>query len=141
MRLATPAKPLHLPVTVASPQTDAIDIHSVAQGLLLNPAMESEMAGHRRRKDSPQRIDEPDLGTHPSGVLRLIDTQFCSHKVDYVNQVSDALMKAIGDTMSVALLTALSDAGLRRPESTAYPRTARLPTRSNARSAGSKAPA
>ena len=47
------------------------------------------------------------------------DTQCGSPNSHYVNQVSDALMKAIGDTVSVALLAALSDAGLRRPESTA----------------------
>ena len=76
-----------------------------------------------------------------AGASSLTDTHGGSPNCHYVNQVSDALMKAIGDTMSVALLTALSDAGLRRPESTAYPRTARLPTRSNARAAGSKAPA
>ena len=56
-----------------------------------------------------------------AGVLRLIDTHGDSPNSHYVNQVADALMKVIGDTMSVALLTALSDAGLRRPESTAYP--------------------
>ena len=39
-----------------------------------------------------------------------IDTPTDSHKVHYVNQVSDALMKAIGDTISVALLAALSAA-------------------------------
>ena len=48
-----------------------------------------------------------------------IDTLSGSPNIHYVNQVSDALMKAIGDTVSVALLAALSDAGLRRPESTA----------------------
>ena len=103
--------------------------------------MKYDIPGQHRWEDPPQRIGEPDWGILPSGVLRFIDTRVGSPKDHYVNQVSDALMKAIGDTMSVALLTALSDAGLRRPESTAYPRTARLPTRSNARAAGSKAPA
>ena len=99
------------------------------------------MAGHRRRQGPLQYLGGHVLSVRRSVALRLIDTLVGSPKGHYVNQVSDALMKAIGDTMSVALLTALSDAGLRRPESTAYPRTARLPTRSNARAAGSKAPA
>ena len=50
-------------------------------------------------------------------------------------------MKAIGDTISVDLLAALSNAGLRRPKSAASPRTARPPTRSNARAAGNRAAA
>ena len=49
--------------------------HSVAQGLLAYPATKCEELGRRRRKDPLQRIDEPDLGIHPSGVLRLIDTR------------------------------------------------------------------
>ena len=42
--------------------------------------------GHRRRKDSPQRIGEPDLGIHPSGVLHPVDTQCGSPKVHYVKR-------------------------------------------------------
>ena len=61
-----------------------------------------EIAGHPRRKDSPQRISEPALGIHLSGVLRLIDTRRASRKGHYVNQVADALMKATGDSIGVA---------------------------------------
>ena len=39
---------------------------------LAYPSTKSEIAGHRRREESLQRIGEPDLGIHPSGVLRLI---------------------------------------------------------------------
>ena len=48
--------------------------------LLANRAMRREIAGHRRRKDPPQRIGGPDLGIHPSGVRRLIDTCCGSHR-------------------------------------------------------------
>ena len=41
--------------------------------------------GHRRRKDPPQRIGEPDWGIRPSGVLRLVGTQCGSPKRRYVN--------------------------------------------------------
>ena len=54
--------------------------------LLANRAMRREIAGHRRRKDPPQRIGGPDLGIHPSGVRRLIDTQGGSHRGHYVNR-------------------------------------------------------
>ena len=53
--------------------------------LLANRAMRREIAGHRRRKDPPQRIGGPDLGIHPSGVRRLIDTCCGSHSCHYVN--------------------------------------------------------
>ena len=59
--------------------------HSVAQGLLAYPATKCEELGRRRRKDPLQRIDEPDLGIHPSGVLRLIDTRCDSPNSHYVN--------------------------------------------------------
>ena len=42
-------------------------------------------AGPRRRKDSPQRIAEPDLGIHLSSVLRLIDTRRGSPNRRYAN--------------------------------------------------------
>ena len=53
--------------------------------LLANRAMKREIADHSRRKGSLQRIDEPDLAIHPSGVLRLIDTRCSSHSGHYVN--------------------------------------------------------
>ena len=40
---------------------------------------------NRRRKDSLQRIGEPDLSIFTSGVLRLIDTHSGSHNIHYVN--------------------------------------------------------
>ena len=43
-------------------------------------------ASHRRRQEPPQLIDEPDLGIHLSGLLRLIDTRRGSPKGCYVNQ-------------------------------------------------------
>ena len=45
-------------------------------------------------ESSLQRIGEPDLGIHLSGVLRLIDTRGDSSKGHYVNRVADALLKA-----------------------------------------------
>ena len=61
--------------------------NSVAQSLPADPATKWEIADHRRRKDSLQRIGEPDLDIHPSGVLRLIDTRPGSLKGHYVNAI------------------------------------------------------
>ena len=107
------------------------------------------MAGHRRQKDSLQRIGEPD-GHPPSDVFRLIDTQRDSPNGHYVNGAANAAMKATGgssngvrsscaelfsgtpvailhmpadctELLNVALAAAISDAGLRRSESAARP--------------------
>ena len=43
----------------ALPQTNVIDIRSHRVSWRIQPR-NSRMAGHRRRKDSPQRIGEPD---------------------------------------------------------------------------------
>ena len=65
--------------------------------------MKREIAGHRRRKYSLQRLGEPALGIHHSGVLRLIDTRCGSPKGHLnVNRVMDALLKATGDSSGVA---------------------------------------
>ena len=68
--------------------------HSVAQDFLVDPASRFEIAGQIRQEEPPQRIDEPDLGIHPSDVLRLIDTLVGSPKGHYVNRVADTLLKA-----------------------------------------------
>ena len=57
---------------------------SLSSSLLADPAPRFEIAGHRRRKDSPQRIGEPDLGILPSGILCLIDTHIGSPNRRYV---------------------------------------------------------
>ena len=53
--------------------------------------MKREIAGHRRRKYSLQRLGEPALGIHHSGVLRLIDTR-CGSPKGHLNgnRVTDA---------------------------------------------------
>ena len=65
--------------------------------------MKREIAGHSRRKYSLQRLGEPALGIHLSGVLRLIDTRRASPRGHLnVNRVMDALLKATGDSSGVA---------------------------------------
>ena len=71
--------------------------------LLAHRAMQREIAGHRRRKYPPQRLGEPALGIHLSGVLGLIDTRRASPKGHLNgNRVMDALLKATGDSSGVA---------------------------------------
>ena len=53
--------------------------------LLAGPPTKLEIAGHRRRKDTLQRLGEPDLYVRRSSVLRLIDTRRASPKGHYVN--------------------------------------------------------
>ena len=55
------------PITMAPPRylTQKCQQNLVAQSLPADPAPKWEIAGHHRRKDSPQCICEPDLGIHP----------------------------------------------------------------------------
>ena len=88
------------PITMAPPRclTQKCQQHLVAQSLPADPAPKWEVAGHHRRKDSPQCICEPDLGIHlPASSALLIPA---------VLRPNGRYVKSLVDDAGAALLRA-----------------------------------
>ena len=120
------------PITMAPPRclTQKCQQNLVAQSLPADPAPKWEIAGHHRRKDSPQCICEPDLGIHPPASSALLIPAVLRPNGRYVNRFIRGLPALTRSQHSSSSFPARqlptptpSPAGNRRPDLAATPAT------------------